>query len=64
MSNICHNCLHHERCMLYRYNNIHKNFMIEIDKMNTKDGKVVIYVQKCSKFKGRKFKYYPNKTEE
>lgn len=36
--------------MEYRYDNIKLKFMQEISIKNNKDGKPVIYVQKCDKF--------------
>ena len=60
MINICHNCLYHEKCISYRYNNVRQSYMLEIEDKANKDGIIIIYVQKCSKYTGRKFKYRPN----
>lgn len=42
--------------MEYRYDNIKLKFMQEISTKNNKDGKPVIYVQKCDKFVRYKWK--------
>ena len=63
MINICHNCLYHERCMAYRYNNIKTKYMEKITVSKNADGNPVIFVEKCRKFTGRMFKYYPEKLK-
>ena len=57
MRNICHKCLYHGRCMMYRYNNIQTKYMKKVDRLKNRDGNIVIYVEKCSKFTERKFKH-------
>lgn len=64
MSNICHNCLYHEKCMAYRYNNIKTKDMEKITVKKNKDGKPVIFVEKCQKFTARMFKYYPKEIRD
>ena len=59
MKNICHNCLYHEKCIAYRYKNVKTKHMKKINRLKNKDGELVIYVEKCSKFTERMFKYYP-----
>lgn len=53
MSNICHKCRNHEFCIEFRYNNIKLKRMEEITIEKNKDGKEIIFVQKCSKFSKR-----------
>lgn len=64
MKNICHNCLYHENCMAYRYNNIRTKYMKKVHRKKNKDGNIVIYVEKCSKFTERMFKFYPKKLRK
>lgn len=61
MSNICHNCIYHEKCMSYRYKNIKTEYMEKISREKNKEGLIIIYVEKCNQFIQRKFKYYPKK---
>lgn len=61
MINICHNCLYHEKCMAYRYNNIKIKEMEKINIQKDKEGNSIIFVEKCRKFTTRMFKYYPEK---
>lgn len=61
MSNICHNCVFHEKCMAYRYNNIKTEHMKEVSRKVNKDGKIIIYVEECDNFTPRMFKYYSKK---
>lgn len=64
MRNICHNCLFHEKCICYRYNNIKTKNMKKISRIKNKDGNFVIYVEECSKFTNRMFKYYPEEMRK
>ena len=64
MKNICHNCLYHEKCMAYRYNNVRTKCMKKVHKLINKDGNTIIYVEECSKFTERMFKYYPEKIRK
>lgn len=57
MSNICHRCIYHEKCMMYRYNNVRTKYMEEITKKKNKDGNIVIYVSKCRGYIHRNYKY-------
>ena len=63
MSNICHNCVYHEKCISYRYNNVRTKYMNKVNIQQNKDGKKVIFVEKCRNFTPRRFKYYPNKKK-
>jgi len=63
MSNICHNCVFHEKCIMYRYNNIQTKSMKKVSRIENKDGNIVIYVEECNNFIKRKFKYTPEKLE-
>lgn len=41
-----------------RYQNNQKDFMLEVERTETYDGKIIIYVKKCKKYIcGKKFKY-------
>ena len=64
MINICHNCLYHEKCIMYRYNDIKMKYMKKITRCKNRDGNIVIYVEECSKFTRRMFKNSPKKLEE
>lgn len=61
MRNICHECVYHEKCMVYRYNNIQTKSMKEVSRIENRDGNTIIFVEKCDNFKKRKFKYVPEK---
>ena len=64
MSNICHKCLYHERCMVYRYNNVQTKYMKKVYRQKNNDGNKVIYVEECSKFTQRIFKYSSEKLKK
>lgn len=64
MINICHNCVYHEKCMAYRYSNVRTKNMKKIHVKENKEGRKIIYVEKCNKFIGKKFKYYPERLRE
>jgi hypothetical protein len=63
MRNICHECIYHEKCMGYRYNNVQTRFMKKVYKEKNKDGNIIIFVEECNNFIKRKFKYVPMKLE-
>lgn len=63
MSNICHRCIYHEKCMGYRYNNIQTKKMKKVSRVENKDGNIIIYVEECDDFIKRKFKYTPERLE-
>ena len=63
MRNICHECVYHEKCMGYRYNNVQTKFMEKVSKQENKDGNTIIFVEECNNFKKRKFKYVPEMIE-
>ena len=46
--------------MAYRYNNILLECMTSVTKNETEDGRTIIYVKKCTKFKPKKFKSNTN----
>ena len=48
--------------MAYRYNNIVTEYMEEVNIQRNKEGRAIVYVQKCNRFTRRK--YYPEKFEE
>lgn len=64
MINICHNCLYHEKCIMYRYSNVQTKFMKKVHRMKNRDGEMVIYVEECSKFTKRMFLYSKRKLEK
>ena len=49
--------------MIYRYNNIEKKCMKKVNRKILEDGRIVIFVEECDSFSGRKFKYYLDKSE-
>ena len=58
MINICHNCLYHEKCIMYRYQNVQTKYMKRVHRNKNRDGDIVIYVEECTKFKKRSNKFY------
>ena len=50
--------------MAYRYNNVRTKCMKKVHKLINKDGNTIIYVEECSKFTERMFKYYPEKIRK
>ena len=60
MSNICSRCIYHEMCFDYRYSNVETKYMKKIKRATNKDGEVVIYVEKCSKYVSRKYRFKKN----
>lgn len=42
-----------------RYDNVKASYMQKIKRKKNRDGKTIIYVEKCRKFKNRKFKQPP-----
>ena len=48
--NICRKCYYWHSCMQYRYKNIEKDYMEQVERKQNKDGDTVIYVEKCTKF--------------
>ena len=63
MINICHNCMYHEKCIMYRYNNIQTKDMKKVSRLKNRDGEMVIYVEECVKFTRRVFKR-PSKKQQ
>ena len=64
MSNICHNCVFHEKCISYRYSNVKTEYMEKVRVQENKEGIPIIYVEECKKFLTRMFKYYPEKLRK
>lgn len=64
MSNICCSCMYHEICIMYRYSNTRTKFMVKINTSTNKDGDTIIFVDKCSKYAKRRFKYFRKKSEK
>ena len=49
--------------MEYRYKNIMLDHMIEVNRKTNKDGMTIIFVNRCSKYLRRNFKYTLDKKE-
>lgn len=44
--------------MTDRYENRQRDFMLDVERKETYDGQIIIYVKKCKKYvRGKRFKY-------